>query len=822
MKKRFSVVVVLAIVMVLVMTILPSFSACAESTTLNVKNGDTIILGHYEQDNKKENGTEPIEWIVLKVDGNQALLISTYVLDCQPYSTNKGSTTWESCTLRTWLNGNFYRAAFTSDEAALIQSTTISNGQSEQPIKDKWEGSGGKNTTDKIWLLSYSEVKAMLKATRVLGTEYANSQGARAGIFASEANWYTRSVGRQQDQACFIHDNYDPQSTGIGSKSGIRPAMWISLTADWDSFPYQRSQKAASLASQGDYVAAYEIADALNGFNNSIVLAAQYRYDYAKAALKSSDYDKALTLFKAYYTFAQNNKLKLVSDYETDVPECYNQLARGCMASGDHDKALAYFRELGEYSSSKAAAFWFDYATVLMNKQDYQDAISIYQNYHTYASDKKLKIAADYDKNLPAAYDALARQNLDAGTHDTAISLYKELGNYSVSKAADLWFGYATSVKESGDLATAITLYQSYYDYAKEKNISVSADYGKNLPECYYELGMQAKSAGNYKQAISFFSEMGQYKDVMDQLMSCFDKSHIQYRWLTQNNGSVVNAGTNGYSESKAISGSDPHFGWNLGRFMMSGFTEVDDKGSIPVFVKTPGDNLVLWFDLDQDIDILNGNKDLTIATDTDGFDQTLGFAKTNMGRGALLLKHTDFRNSDSTPIAYLDYLAATKSGVANTRVEIREEGTYEAALDYEIHDGNLTHVFNKVNNYRIPFKFTVRNGSAMFYMFDLGTGAELEDYSRTADGFRIDLANSHSLKIDVVRYALNQTATGLDVRSNAPASDGDQFDRTGYYEITIENSETGEKMTKHIFVGNKGDLADFQDADSSLSKFSN
>ena len=106
--------------------------------------------------------------------------------------------------------------------------------------------------------------------------------------------------------------------------------------------------------------------------------------------------------------------------------------------------------------------------------------------------------------------------------------------------------------------------------------------------------------------------------------------------------------------------------------------------------------------------------------------------------------------------------------------------------------------------------------------MFDLGTGAELEDYSRTAEGFRIDLANSHSLKVDVVRYALNQSGNGLDIRSNAPASDGDQFDRTGYYEITIENSETGEKMTKHIFIGNKGDLADFQDAEPSLSKFSN
>lgn len=289
MRKRFSVIVALVLTVMLMLAVSPSFSALAETTKLNVKVGSTIILGHYEQDNKTDNGDEPIEWTVLEVNGDSALIISTQVLDCQPYNSKKGDTAWESSSLRTWLNKDFYSAAFTSAEAALIQSTSITNGQSEQPMLEKWEGKGGKDTSDKIWLLSYNEVKQMLSNTRVLGTEYANSKGAKANIFATESNWYTRSVGKKQDQATFIHDNFDPQSCAVTDKKGIRPVMWISLTADWSSFPYQRFEAAAALAKQGSFVDAYNITDSLSSYNNCVVLSAQYRYDYAKSALTRKD-----------------------------------------------------------------------------------------------------------------------------------------------------------------------------------------------------------------------------------------------------------------------------------------------------------------------------------------------------------------------------------------------------------------------------------------------------------------------------------------------------------------------------------------------------
>ena len=65
-----------------------------------IKVGDTIKLGTYEQDNNKSNGKEEIEWRVLDIDGNEALLISEYALDCKPYNEEYAEITWEDFTLR--------------------------------------------------------------------------------------------------------------------------------------------------------------------------------------------------------------------------------------------------------------------------------------------------------------------------------------------------------------------------------------------------------------------------------------------------------------------------------------------------------------------------------------------------------------------------------------------------------------------------------------------------------------------------------------------------------------------------------------------------
>ena len=66
----------------------------------------------------------------------------------------------------------------------------------------------------------------------------------------------------------------------------------------------------------------------------------------------------------------------------------------------------------------------------------------------------------------------------------------------------------------------------------------------------------------------------------------------------------------------------DVHYGWNIGTFYVSGFT--DKKGSEDdlVILKNCGDTVTLWFNLEQDINKLNKNDKLSVCDDKDGYDQ--------------------------------------------------------------------------------------------------------------------------------------------------------------------------------------------------------
>ena len=48
---------------------------------------------------------EPIKWRVLNRNGNDALLLADIALDDQKYNTNLEDVTWETSSVRSWLNG---------------------------------------------------------------------------------------------------------------------------------------------------------------------------------------------------------------------------------------------------------------------------------------------------------------------------------------------------------------------------------------------------------------------------------------------------------------------------------------------------------------------------------------------------------------------------------------------------------------------------------------------------------------------------------------------------------------------------------------------
>ncbi len=256
-----------------------------------------------------------------------------------------------------------------------------------------------------------------------------------------------------------------------------------------------------------------------------------------------------------------------------------------------------------------------------------------------------------------------------------------------------------------------------------------------------------------------------------------------------------------GYAGNSPVSKEDVHYGWNLGKFFVGGYTEAKTDGDTTVFLKNVGDIVSLWFNLEQNIDALNKNDKLRISEDKDGCDEYFETARQNMGRGTLIIRFTDYQNVVHNPVIYTDFLSANASIGANTKIQLFEEGDYEVALDYEIENKKL---ISQKSHYRIFFKFSVRNSNCMVFPRDVLTGSELTDTSVTKNGFVLDLVKSKYLSITLKRSVLTEGADGLveDTRFNGSAKEGTEYREEGIYTITVKNKYTGAETEKKIYVG--------------------
>lgn len=202
----------------------------------NIKVGDTYTFGAYEQDNSTSNGKEAIEWTVLDKDGMSLLLISKQALDCQQYNTSYTDVTWESCSLRKWMNGTFLNKAFNAEEQAQIQNTTVSADKNPE-----YNTNPGNATTDKVFLLSINEVEKYFnsdEARKCAPTAYAKAQGAytsdsyKTASGAATCWWWLRSPGYTQSYAASVamygSVNYSGNLVNYVIDA-VRPALWINL-----------------------------------------------------------------------------------------------------------------------------------------------------------------------------------------------------------------------------------------------------------------------------------------------------------------------------------------------------------------------------------------------------------------------------------------------------------------------------------------------------------------------------------------------------------------------------------------------------------------
>ncbi len=203
--------------------------------------GDTICFGSFEQNDDFSDGPEPIEWTVLdKIDG-RLLLLSSFCLTAMPYHTEPFvPVTWETCSLREWLNSDFLMSAFTEEEQALIP--VVRNENDDHSLV---ETPGGGATMDRVFLLSETDTVIYLNDEydqAGIGKAYATAFARAAGLQISEegtACWWLRSPGMYEWVAQLVDQDGIPYANGayadMETYCGVRPVIWLDVnTASGD------------------------------------------------------------------------------------------------------------------------------------------------------------------------------------------------------------------------------------------------------------------------------------------------------------------------------------------------------------------------------------------------------------------------------------------------------------------------------------------------------------------------------------------------------------------------------------------------------------
>lgn len=251
-------------------------------TVDGVSTWDCVWFGNYWQEDTNGDGhcyaetdaKQPIKWRVLDIDASgNALLLSDKLIDVVQYNETYTSVTWETCTLRSYLNSygttanaqgknysdtGFLTNAFSAAERNAIKTTDVVN--SDNPV---YGTEGGNDTRDKIFCLSLGEAMTArygfvkntftnggstpyytdADPTRVAKTTRftADKPGYGTNSAGSPDWWWLRWPGRYDDYAASVgYDGgvyaggYDVLSWGVC----VRPAFQMNLSSSSSLWKY--------------------------------------------------------------------------------------------------------------------------------------------------------------------------------------------------------------------------------------------------------------------------------------------------------------------------------------------------------------------------------------------------------------------------------------------------------------------------------------------------------------------------------------------------------------------------------------------------------
>ena len=182
---------------------------------------------------------------MLNNNGSTLFVVADKGLDCKSYNDEYVNITWENSTLRIWLNNSFYNTAFSANEQSAIIAQNVVNDNNP-----KYDTDGGKDTTDKVYLLSQDEVTNATygfcsdygnwSASRwIQPSNYARARGTFTNIGSSTGIndncwWWLRSPGYFSNDAAYVNEYGYVYRSGYDvnySDGAVLPALHINLSS---------------------------------------------------------------------------------------------------------------------------------------------------------------------------------------------------------------------------------------------------------------------------------------------------------------------------------------------------------------------------------------------------------------------------------------------------------------------------------------------------------------------------------------------------------------------------------------------------------------
>ena len=166
--------------------------------------GNTVSFGAYRG--------ESIRWKVVEQRGKMRMLLAQDIVFEMPYNELRTDVSWQTTTLRKWLNHDFLKETLTDAQRPLVISTRRTNEPNEQFFTN-----AGLTTMDKVFILSKRELDIYLP----------EAQDRALGKW-----WWLRTPGDNLLAAEAVDADGSVYLHGINinyAQGGVRPAMWVLL-----------------------------------------------------------------------------------------------------------------------------------------------------------------------------------------------------------------------------------------------------------------------------------------------------------------------------------------------------------------------------------------------------------------------------------------------------------------------------------------------------------------------------------------------------------------------------------------------------------------